>query len=156
MSLIEYTMNYPCCGRAIHESWLCGTGHSKMVTEPMDASICLILLSSVLTKRWLLNQSSPCHGLTSTLISSSKHPSSLAQTQMDCLVAVVIWSPHGEYLAVSPSGLPWLSVCTFLHAVMSQIMATLSGSSVETSQVESGKKSTLQVVVPILSTKTCS
>jgi hypothetical protein len=55
---VEYTMNFPCFGRTIHETLLLsGTGHSETV-DPVDASICLILLSDM-TKRWLLNQRRP-------------------------------------------------------------------------------------------------
>ena len=50
ISFVEYAINFPCCGRAMHE-WrsLLGTGHSETV-EPVDASNCFIALPET-TKR---------------------------------------------------------------------------------------------------------
>ena len=78
---VEYAMNFPCFGRAMHEhAMLSGTGHCETV-DPMDASICLILFSDM-TKRWLLNQSRLVlyHWVTITLMFTSKHPLLLFQT----------------------------------------------------------------------------
>lgn len=47
VSQVEYAMNFPCCGRAMHETELTpGTDHSETV-DPIDASICSILLVDV-------------------------------------------------------------------------------------------------------------
>ena len=64
VSLVEYAMNSPCCGRAMHEELVVsGTSHFETV-DPVDASSCLILLSDT-TKRWLLDQRRPLlyHGV---------------------------------------------------------------------------------------------
>jgi hypothetical protein len=51
-------MNSPFFGKAMHDKLiLSGTGHSESA-DPVDASICLILLLDI-TKRWLLNQRRP-------------------------------------------------------------------------------------------------
>lgn len=76
---VEYAMNSPCHGRAMHELVLVsGTGHSE-TTDPVDASIRLISLSDK-TRRWLLSQTRPVlyHGVTLTLMSTSKRPSLLS------------------------------------------------------------------------------
>ena len=44
VSQVEYAMNFPCCGRAMHETeLLSGTDHFETI-DPIDASICSILL----------------------------------------------------------------------------------------------------------------
>ena len=140
LSFVEYAKNCPCCGRAICESSSRGTDHSETV-ELVDASICLILLSLVRTKRRLLNQRSPCNGLSSSFTSTSKRPSSLFQILRDHSLAVVIRPPCGEYFATLTHW-PWSSVRTFLCAAMSQIVAVSFQPSAETSRDESGEKST--------------
>ena len=137
---VEYAMNFPCFGRAMHEcAMLSGTGHSE-TADPVDASICLIL--SDMTKRWSLNQRRLVlnHGVTVMLISTSKLPSLLSQSRTESGVAVAIRSPRGEYLAALTES-PWPSVCTRLRVVMSQ-MEAVQLYDAETSRVESGEKST--------------
>ena len=47
---VEYAMNSPCCDKAIHEKRLPSeTGHSE-TDDPVDAPMCLMLLSDK-TKR---------------------------------------------------------------------------------------------------------
>ena len=52
----EYAMYSPCVGMAMHDMLL-ASGDSQIV-DPVDALICLILLSDM-TKRSLLNQRRP-------------------------------------------------------------------------------------------------
>ena len=137
---VEYAMNFPCFGTAMHEKKLVsGTGHSE-TADPVDASNCAIFLSDR-TKRWLSSQRRPVlyHGVTRTLMSASKRPS-LSQTRMESGVAVAIRSPCGEYLAALTQSLCW-SVCTRLRVAMSEMVAVRL-SHAETSRVESGEKST--------------
>ena len=140
---VEYAMNSPCFGRAMHERWrLSGTGHSETV-DPVDDSIFLILLSDA-TKRWLLNQRRPVlyNGFTFALTIKSKRPSLLSQSRTECELAVAIRSPCGEYLAaLTPLPYPWSSVCSRFRDAMSQIVAVPLYDA-ETSRVESGEKST--------------
>ena len=86
VSFVEYAMNFPCCGRAMHER---GTGHSETV-DPVDASNCLIVLPDT-TKKWLFSQRRPVlyAGVTSTGMSTSKRPL-LSQTRTESWVAVAI------------------------------------------------------------------
>ena len=140
---VEYAMNFPCFGRAMHENpLLSGTGHSE-ATDPVDASSCLILLPDR-AKRLLPNQRRPLlnHGVTVTLMSTSnlKRPSLLSQTRTELPVAVAIRPPCGEYLAALIWS-PWRNVCTRLRVAMSQMDVLLFDA--ETSRVESGEKSTL-------------
>ena len=46
----EYAMNFPCCGRAMRGHGARGTDHSETV-DPVAASICLIILSLIRTKK---------------------------------------------------------------------------------------------------------
>ena len=55
VEFVAYAMNSLCCGRAMHEdSLLSETGHSE-TDDPVDASMCLILLSDT-TKRCAFDQ----------------------------------------------------------------------------------------------------
>ena len=147
---VEYAMNFPCFGRAMHERLVVSeTGHSE-TASPVEDSNCLIALSDT-TKRLLLNQRRPVlyHGFTVTSMSMSKQPSLLSQTRTKSRVAVAIRSPCGEYLAAithftwwcDPTEFPWWSVCTRSRVSMSQMVA-VSLSDAETRRVESGEKST--------------
>ena len=135
---VEYAIDSPCFGRAMHEKWmLSGTGHSK-TADPVDASIRLILRSDT-TKRSLSNQRRPVlnHGVTFPGMSTSKRPSLLSYIRTESGVAVAIRSPCGEYLTADTQS-PWSSVCTRWRVAMSQMEAVHA----ETSRVELGEKST--------------
>ena len=151
VSFVEYAMNFPCCGRAMHER---GTGHSETV-EPVDASTCLIVLPDT-TKRWLFNQRRPVlrNGVTFTGMCTSKWPLLLSQTRTESLVAVAIRSPCGEYFATV---VPCLSVSTFLRVRTSQMEGPMRWSFFPTtSRVESGEKSTARMSLASLCVKTFS
>ena len=144
VSFVEYTINSPCCGRAMHEELLVsGTDHSETV-DPADASNCLIVLSDT-TKRWSLDQRRPVlnNGATFTGMSTSERPSLLFQTRTDSRMAVAIRSPCGEYFAAITQ-LPWSSVSTFLRVARSRTVAVPFFEAVR-SRVESGEKSTPRV-----------
>jgi hypothetical protein len=150
---VEHAMNLACFGRTMHESLLVsGTNHSETV-DPVDVSICFILLSDT-TKRWLIDQRRLVlnNGVTVALMSTSKRPSLLSQTRTDLPVAVAMRLPCGEYLAARTE-LPWASVRTRLRVAMSQMVAILL-SDAETSRVESGEKSTPLTVGSFLCEKT--
>ena len=58
VQFVEYAMNSPCFGWAMHENLLLsGADHSE-IADPVDASICLLLLSDT-TNRWHLQLGTP-------------------------------------------------------------------------------------------------
>ena len=102
---VEYAMNFPCFGRAMHEEpMLSETGHSETL-DAVDAPNYLILLSDT-TKRWLLNQRRPVlnHGFTVAGMCTSKEPSLLSQTRTKLGVVVAIRSPCGLLSPTYPRG----------------------------------------------------
>ena len=138
----EYAMNPPCLGRAMHEPKVLRTPHSE-TADPVDALICLILLSDM-TRRVSLNQRRPVlgHQVTLSGICTSRWPLLLSQTRMESGVAVAIRSPSAEYLAAATTTeSPCWSVCARSRAAMSQMEAIRSYDAA-TSRVESGEKST--------------
>ena len=75
----ECAINSPCVGRAMHEnSLLSGTSHSE-TDDPVDASMCLILLLDTM-KRCAFDQRRPVlyDGVTLTVMFKSKQPSLLS------------------------------------------------------------------------------
>ena len=141
VSLVEYVMNFPCCGRAMHEeSLVSDTGHSETVNL-VDTSNCLIVVPDT-TKRWLLDQRRPVlnNGVTFTGMCTRKRPLLLSQTPIERAVAVAILSPCGEYFAALTESL-WSRGSTFLRAAKSQTVA-VPLLDAETRRVESGEKST--------------
>ena len=113
---VEYAMNFPCFGRAMHEKMLpSGTGHSRPA-DRVDASNPLILLSDMTKRRpWNQRGTVSLYGVTVTMISTRKRPLMLSQTQTELRVAIAIRSPCGEYLAALRE--PTLVEC--LHSLAS-------------------------------------